>query len=177
MTLEAIHHVRGMNLSPSGLKFVAFALADLSDEAGACSPGVMELARYTGQDESTVRRHLSGLEAAGFLTRERQRTEDGVFQGYVYRLSFVEATSMDDPCPIETFNKVWKAWGPLGRKRSGNRPLCHKKLREAIAKHGKAVVEAGINNYLNSDQVERGYIKALNLWLRDEKYLDWADGD
>ena len=82
MSNEAITFVRKMELKPSGLKFVAFCLADYADEAWSCYPSVAKICQFTGQGEKTVRDHLNTLESSGFLTRSRNRYDDGKLAGY-----------------------------------------------------------------------------------------------
>lgn len=70
-------------------KAVLISLADHEHGAtGKCCPSVDRMAEQLEMGERTVRRALEELEAAGFISRERQRRQDGSWGGYTY--SFTE---------------------------------------------------------------------------------------
>jgi DNA-binding transcriptional ArsR family regulator/ribosomal protein S11 len=72
--------------SNAGEKLTLIALADHAGESGSAFPGCARLGEKTGQGESTIRRHLDSLEAAGMLERERRRRPDGTLGTYAYQL-------------------------------------------------------------------------------------------
>jgi hypothetical protein len=71
------------DVQPCGRKFVLVALADFADEDGFCYPSQETLAKMTGQDVRTVRRHLKSLENDKLIRRSPRwkktggRTSDG----------------------------------------------------------------------------------------------------
>lgn len=73
-----------------GPKFVLVALADKGSAHGqedwTAWPAVETLCTMTGQGDRTVRRHLEGLEAEGWISRRRQVRPDGKLGFYTYRL-------------------------------------------------------------------------------------------
>lgn len=64
-------------VKPSTRKFVLVSLANFADENGYCFPSQQTIASMTDQGVSTVREHLSALEADGFISREHRYAETG----------------------------------------------------------------------------------------------------
>lgn len=60
-----------------GQKFILVALANFADENGFCYPSQETLARMTGQDPRTVRRHLKALEDDNLIRRAPRWREAG----------------------------------------------------------------------------------------------------
>lgn len=77
MSNAAITWVANQDIRPSGRKYVLHCLADYANGDGWCFPGQRTIAAYCSQDERTVRAHLAGLEADGWIRRERRFTEGG----------------------------------------------------------------------------------------------------
>jgi hypothetical protein len=58
------------DIQPCGRKFVLVALAGFADEDGFCYPSQETLAKMTGQDVRSVKRHLKALEADEVIKRQ-----------------------------------------------------------------------------------------------------------
>lgn len=86
MSIELMTAVRKLDVTPSGKKFVLFALADYADEAGSCWPSMNTLAQYTGQSVTAVKRHVKALEGEGFIERTRTRNNSGQLGQYRYKI-------------------------------------------------------------------------------------------
>lgn len=84
-----------------GPKFVLVALADKGGEHDGdadwtCYPSIELLASMTGMDRRTVERHLSKLEADGWITRRRRRRADGtlgIYDFFLHRTPRVRASA------------------------------------------------------------------------------------
>jgi DNA-binding transcriptional ArsR family regulator len=70
-----------------GPKFVLVALANYASEDGECWPSQATIARMTGMDPRTVRRHLADLEQGGYLVRSERKNPDGGRATDIYRLT------------------------------------------------------------------------------------------
>lgn len=77
MSNRALNWAFDQDVSPAGAKFVLVALADFADEAHSCYPAQERLARMTGQSVASVGRHLTALERAGFIARQRRTSARG----------------------------------------------------------------------------------------------------
>ncbi len=67
-------------------KAVYFYLRDRADAEGKCWPGVKRIAADLSLSRSTVKRALTDLEHAGFLTRQERRRENGSRTSNLYML-------------------------------------------------------------------------------------------
>lgn len=85
MSNKAINWAYGQTLK-SGPKFVLVTLSDYADENDSCYPLVRQISHKTGISDRSVRQHLFFLEEHGFLTRKRQRNEDGTLGRYRFKL-------------------------------------------------------------------------------------------
>ncbi len=63
------------------------ALAQFADEVGVCWPSQANLSTYTEQSPRTVREHLAGLEADGFLSRRGRAGKNGQQLSDLFRLN------------------------------------------------------------------------------------------
>ena len=82
-------------------KAVLLALANAANHhTGRCFPSVARLCTETEASEKTVRRALDELEAAGFISRERRRRDDGTLSTYEYEFPPVRMTA--SPLVTET---------------------------------------------------------------------------
>lgn len=77
----SVHHINWafkQEIDKPGAKLVLVALANFADQkSGTCFPGQNYLARQTSLGERTARRHLNGLERAGYIRRRKRRRKDG----------------------------------------------------------------------------------------------------
>lgn len=84
---------------PSTTKFVLVALADsASNEDYSCYPGQQKLARMTGLDARSVRRHVKKLEVKELIKRERCHRKNGTRTSDRYILKVGDAKWPD--CPM-----------------------------------------------------------------------------
>lgn len=67
-------------------KAVLIALCNYADEDGKSWPSIRRICRDTEFSERTVREALRELEAAGFVTKDERRTEDGAMRSNLYTL-------------------------------------------------------------------------------------------
>lgn len=71
----------------SAQRLVLLALADAADDDGYCWPSVARLAAKCALSDRQVRDHITALEVAGLLVRQRRRRSDGTLGSYDYWLS------------------------------------------------------------------------------------------
>lgn len=79
---------RGVELPPRD-RFVLYALADYADDRLRAWPSYSTLASWTGYARSTIAESLADLEAAGLITSEQRRRDNGSHTSKVYELTFV----------------------------------------------------------------------------------------
>lgn len=71
---------------------------------------------------------------------------------------------------------VWGTWPAVGRRRS-SRKKADAALRRAAKAHDLETIRSGIAAFLRSPDATKNdgaFVPALDRWLRDEKYLEWA---
>lgn len=78
---------------PSLAKFVLVRLADHADNDGFCWPGQEGIAEKCSITPRTLRRHLSWLEAEGFIARRKRRGQAGEYQSDSYQLDITDQRS------------------------------------------------------------------------------------
>lgn len=83
-------------------KLLLLALADIADDEGRCYPAMRHLEEKCGMSESTVRRSLCHLEAAGHLQREYREGRSTLY--HICRETSISQTPLSNrhPCPIDT---------------------------------------------------------------------------
>lgn len=101
MSHKATNWAYAQNLGKCGAKFVLVALADYADEAHSCYPGQEKLAAMTDQSVESVRRHLKGLEADGYIKRSRRFTSDGYRTSDRYELNVDGQLDNRDPDRVD----------------------------------------------------------------------------
>lgn len=94
---------RGENKLDPGALLVLLAMADVADEHDIAYPSRATIAAWTGQGESTVRRHVLKLEERAFIIRltERRRKETGLFVQDAWTLNVDGDGEPPDPKEVE----------------------------------------------------------------------------
>lgn len=109
MSIYATNWAYEQPIKPAGRKFVLVAIANFADSEGRAFPGVGTLAKMTGQDERSVRRHIDALEEKGFIRSQERRRKDG-------------SRTTDElwlQAPAEALNPASAATGQSVRKSTG----------------------------------------------------------
>jgi DNA-binding transcriptional ArsR family regulator len=86
MSLQALGWGYAQKTGSGTRKAVLLALCNFADENGQSWPSVRRICRDTEFSERTVRETLRELEAAGFVSKEERRTEDGAMRSNLYTI-------------------------------------------------------------------------------------------
>lgn len=78
MAIEFISWALEQDL-PTGQKFVLVALCNRADHNGECFPSQSDLAKQTGQNVRSVRRHIEWLCERGFIEKKQRRRKNGSY--------------------------------------------------------------------------------------------------
>lgn len=98
MSIAALDWAFKQHIKSPGQKLVLVALANFCNESGHCFPSYKTVGEISGQSERTVMRHMSSLEDAGIVSRERRRRKDGSLSTYNIVLHLENHTPK---CPVD----------------------------------------------------------------------------
>lgn len=93
---EASAWARRQRMGDIGAKIILMLLADYSDDAGTCFPGIDRIAEETEQSKSTVLRKLRLLTELGLVSVERRNGENGYRTSNRYVMDLTVTVSKAD---------------------------------------------------------------------------------
>lgn len=125
MSVEAITWSNKQRVGSSGAKLVLLALANYADEDGYCWPSRRTLAHVTEMSPDSISRHLSTLEAGGFVEREARKGDRGQRTSDLIRLLLSRPTAAPaaaENAPVSGGTPSANCGGPPSANYGG--PLC-----------------------------------------------------
>ena len=97
-------------------KVMLFLLASYADGNGECYPSIGTMGEALDASESTIRRLIGELAAAGYVLVQERKTEDGRNRSNLYQVVWqVRRGSVDDTLP----SHQWKGEGVTGDRGEG----------------------------------------------------------
>jgi len=140
-------------------KAVLLSLANAANHhTGRCFPSVARIARETEASERTVRRALDDLEAAGFITRERRRRDDGTLATYEY--AFPAVTTTARPADIDDADQRTSATATTGQSDRAEPEVRQREVEREVDTARARDVVVGAANYVPPGVVDRRTVSA-----------------
>lgn len=113
MTVENQALVTASDIGPAPVRYVLLILADHSDPAGFCFPGIPLLCGETQQSRSTVIRALRALEEDGLIRKVNRTRENGSSTSNLYRLNLDLIRSRRRPSRSAEVSELAAQWSLL----------------------------------------------------------------
>jgi DNA-binding transcriptional ArsR family regulator len=195
MSIEAVAWALSLDLPNAGQKLTLIAVCNFADEDGKAWPSQARLSRDTSQSERSVRSHLSALEKAGIIKRQKRKKQDGSYNSdmlFIQRQYSPAANSangkkqhspaekvaakpsiditnvISEPSVDHFENDFW----PICPKKVG-KGQARKAFKAALKKTDLQSILDGMRRYAKSvEHSEAQFIAHPATWLNGERWND-----